>query len=142
MSVAMLHADLRAGLRKALQGTPGLPASVSWQGLKFTPVVGEPFLREVVRPISSRPRAIGRGGTIEHKVLAVYTLVYPAGAADVVLSIERAAGSLLASFPPGFSVYYGDNSAFVLIAESKPLMQDNDWLQCPVEITLMAHTAN
>lgn len=138
--IATIHANLRAAFRQKLGTVSGLPAQIAWEGRPFTPTIGQAFMRESFRPIYSQPRAIGVGGTIQHRMTGNLTLFYPAGKGTV--EIEQAAGAILAAFAPGTSLTYGGASCVVLQAERAPLLQEADYIGCPVTITLQAYTAN
>lgn len=138
--IATLHADLRAAFRQRLASVAGLPSQIAWEGRTFSPVIGQPFMRESFRPIYSQPRAVGVGGTIQHRITGNLTLFYPAGKGTV--EIEQAAGLILAAFAPGTSLVYGGATCVVMQAERAPLLQETDYVGCPVTITLQAYTAN
>ena len=143
MSVETVHADLRAAIRQRLISMTGIPDAdhIAWEGWAYKPVVGQPFMREALRPLGSKVRALGRGGTIAHKVTSNLTLVYPAGKGT--LEIEAAAGRLLAGFAPGGpSLVYGSTAGSIQEAERLALLQEPDWLTLPVVITITAYTAN
>ncbi len=137
MSTASVHSDMRAAFRQHLTGVAGLPV-MAWEGRKFDPVVGTPFARESFRAISSVVRAIGAGGNIAHRMVGVVSLFYPIGVGTA--AIEAMAGTLLTRFKPGTSLAYGPNTGLVLQAERAPLLQEPDWLGCPVSITLVSYT--
>lgn len=139
MSTATFHAELRSGTRQKLQTAAGLP-SVDWEGLEFTPVKGTPWLTENIRPISSTVIGTGSGGYIAHKVTANFTLHYPLnkGTAD----IEAMAGTLMQLFHPGTSVTYGTTAAIVQQAERMALLQESDWINLTVVVTMIGHTTN
>ena len=138
--IATIHADLRAAFRAKMTDTAGLPTLIAWEGRVFSPGIGVPFMRESFRPIYSEPRAVGKGGTIQHRMTGNINLFYPASKGTV--DIEQAAGLLLAAFAPGTSLVYGGSSGVVLKAERAPLMQEPDFIGCPITITIQAYTAN
>ena len=135
-----VHADIRAAVRTSLIALSGIPTAFAWEGEDYQPTVGTPFLQENIRPIYSQVRALGRGGTIEHRVAASLNLFYPARKGT--LAIEAAAAALMAGFQPGNSLVYGDTRATILQAERAALLQEPDWLTCPVTVTISAHTSN
>ena len=85
-------------------------------------------------------RAVGRGGTIQHRMTGNLSVFWPAGRG--VLDVERSAGLLLAAFAPGTTLAYDTSTGVVLQAERAPLVQEPDWVSCPVTITINAYTAN
>lgn len=139
MSAALFHTDLRAGIRQRLQTLPGL-IDVAWEGRAYQPVKGKPFITEQMRPISSIVRATGLGGVIAHTVTANFTLHFPPGKGTV--EIDALAGALIELFRPGSTVSYNTASAVVQQAERMALLQEPDWINCPVVITLIGHTSN
>ena len=139
MTAALFHSEVRAAIRQRLQTMQGLIA-VAWEGRAFQPVKGTPFLTEQMRPISSVVRATGVGGVIAHTVTANFTLHYPAGKGTN--EIDALAGALLELFRPGSSVSYNTASAVVQQAERMAMIQEPDWINCPVVITFVGHTSN
>lgn len=135
-----IHADMRAAFRARLRTIAGLPSLVAWEGRRFTATAGQPFVRESFRPITSVPRAVGRGGTIAHRINGILTLFFPSG--DGTLAIEEAAGLILAGFAPGTSLVHGSAAGSVQQAERGALMVEPDWLSCPVTVSILAYTAN
>lgn len=139
MSALVVHTAMRSAFRQVLIDLEGIPAAKAWEARKFSPVKGTPFVRESFRPVTSRPRAVGTGGTIAHRMLGIATLFYPAGIGTK--EIEEAAGVLLDAFEPGRSLVYGLQSGVVQQAERAGLITDPDWVSCPVTVTIMAYTA-
>lgn len=138
--VASIHSDIRAAFRQRLQNTAGLPTAFAWEGRPFTPVIGTPFIRESFRPLSSTVRAVGRGGTIAHSMTGNLNIFFPAGKGTK--DVDDAAGLILASFAPATSLSYGSSSGTVMQAERSPLLQEPDWISCPIVISILAYTAN
>lgn len=138
--VATIHSDMRAAFRAKLQSIEGLPSEIVWEGRPGTPNVSTPFIRESFRALSSQVRALGQGGTIAHRMTGNLSIFYPSGKGT--LDVERAAGLLLQGFAPGTALIYGDAKGIVMQAERAPLLQETDYLSCPVTITIIAYTAN
>lgn len=136
--VATIHPDLRAACRAKLLATAGLPAAIAWEGEVMEDGFDGPFIREAFRPIFSQRRALGQGGTMQHRCTFNLTLHYPAG--EGTLAIETAAGLILQAFAPGLSLTYGTATCLVQSAERMGLGQDPGYLSCPVIITLTAYT--
>lgn len=138
--VATIHSDMRAAFREQLLSIPGIPTAVAWEGRPFDPKTSEPFIRESFRALASQVRALGTGGTIAHRMTGNLSVFFPAGRGTV--GVEAAAGLLLQGFAPGTALVYGDAKGIVMQAERAPLMQEPDWISCPVTITIVAYTAN
>lgn len=138
--IETLHSDLRAAWRAALLATPGLPSEWAWEGRAFESTVGVPFARESVRPILSRPAALGAGGTITHRFVCSVTLIYPAAAG--LTAPEAAAGRVLGAFRPGRALTYGASSAVIVEASRAGAITEPAWLSVAVSVTLTAHTIN
>lgn len=136
--IATIHPDLRAACRAKLLAVAGLPTQIAWEGEGVDAGFTGPYIREAFRPIFSARRALGAGGTIEHRCTFNLTLFYPAGRGT--LDVEAAAGLILAAFEPGTSLVYGTAKGLVLQAERRGLVQEPDYLNCPIIITLVAHT--
>jgi hypothetical protein len=139
MSLATVHANMRAAFRQKLRDMTDLP-TIAWEGRLYKPFVGTPFMRESFRPISSDLRAIGPNGLIAHRMTGNLSLFYPIAKGTV--EIETMAGLLLTRFKPGTSLEYGSDKGLVLQAQRAPLLQEADWMSCPVTISLVAYTAN
>lgn len=141
MSAATIHSNMRAAFRAALLQVAGLPpqANFAWEGRVYRPRTGTPYIRESFRSISSRPRALGAGGTIEHRMMGNLVLVYPP---TQLAEVEAAAGALLLAFRPGRSLVYQGASGFVMASERGGLISEPDWLSCPVTIEVTAYTTN
>jgi hypothetical protein len=112
----------------------------AWEAESFTPVKGVPFMQEVVQAAGSQMAALGRGGTQRHRVLATATLFYPSG--QGTLGLESMAGRLLKRFKPGTGLVYGSSQGIVTQAEARPLLQEPEWISCPVVATVTAWTVN
>lgn len=133
-----VHTDLRAAFRAALLEINGLPEQ-HWEGRKYQPTKGRAYVSEQFRPISSVPRATGIGGTIAHTSTANFTLHYPAD--DGTLSIDVMAARIMDKFSPGSTLNYEATNAIVMQAERAPLVQEPDWINCAVIITVVAYTS-
>ena len=110
-----------------------------WEGRRYQPTKGRAYVSEQFRPISSVPRATGIGGTIAHTCTGNFTLHFPAD--DGTLGIDVMAAKIMDKFSPGSSLAYGDSTAVVLQAERAPLVQEPDWINCAVIITVVAYTS-
>lgn len=139
MSAAFFHSHIRAGVRQKLLTLTALPP-IAWEGKPYQPVKGAAWMSEQMRPITSVVRATGVGGTIAHTITANFTLHFPPGKGTV--DIDALAGSLMELFRPGTSVSYEGSSAVVQQTERMALMQEPDWVNCPVIVTLIGHTSN
>lgn len=133
-----VHSDLRAALREGLLEIANIPEQ-HWEGRRYQPTKGRPYVSEQFRPISSVPRATGIGGTIAHTCTANFTLHYPAD--DGTLGIDEMAAKIMDKFSPGSSLAYGTTTAVVMQAERAPLLQEPDWINCTVIITVVAYTS-
>lgn len=139
MSAATFHSNLRAAFRQKLLTQSGLPAQ-AWEGRPYQPVKGTPYVSESIRAISSVVRALGLGGNIAHTVTGNFTFHYPAGKGTN--DIDGMAGNVMALFRPGTVLAYGDDGAVVQQAERGPVLQEPDWINVTVIITVVGHTAN
>lgn len=139
MNVSSFHINLRAGFRQHLQGVANLPL-VAWEGKDFMPVKGTPWITETYVPVSSVVTATGFGGVIAHTVTASLTLHYPTNAGT--LPIDTLTGVLMERFRPGTAINYSGTSAIVQQVEAAGLIQEPDWLNRTVIVTLTGHTVN
>ena len=117
----------------------GLPQGRAWEGREFQPVLGQPWIRESFRPLVSRPRSLGAGGTIEHQMTANLSLFYPSRKGT--LPVERLAGAMLDAFAPGTSLAYGQNAGIIQQCERSPLIEEADWISVPVIVSITAYTS-
>lgn len=138
--VATIHTDLRAACRALLLSVAGIPSDIAWEGENKSAGFAGPFIREAFRPIFSDKRAIGPSGTVLHRCTFNLNLFFPAGKGTI--EIETAAGLILEAFRPGTSLVYGGSSGMIQKAERMGLGQSPDFLDCPIIVTLTAHTAN
>lgn len=119
----------------------GLPQGRAWENESYSPVVGQPFVEESLRPISSPPIGNnGAGAVVRHEVNYVLNLVYPAN--KRALAIEKMAGALLKHLKPGLGLSYGVAAARVMSGERRALIVDPAWVRCPVMITFALNTAD
>jgi uncharacterized protein YjlB len=139
MTAATLHLDMRAAFRSKLLAFPDLPM-VAWEGKVFNDELGKPFIREQFRAITSNVRALGPGGTIAHRMTGNLLLFFPAGNGTV--EIDTMAGLLLDHFAPGQSLAYGSSAGTIMNTERAALLQEPNWLSCPITISITAYTAN
>lgn len=133
-----VHTDLRAAFREALLTITGLPEQ-HWEGRRYQPTKGKAYVSEQFRPISSVARATGIGGTIAHTCTGNFTLHYPAD--EGTLGVDVMAAKIMDKFSPGSSLAYGETTAVVMQAERAPLVQEPDWINCAVIITVVAYTS-
>lgn len=133
-----VHTDLRAAFREALLTIKGIPEQ-HWEARRYQPTKGRAYVSEQFRPISSIARATGLGGTIAHTCTANFTLHYPAD--DGTLAIDVMAAKIMDKFSPGSSLAYDASTAVVTQVERAPLVQEPDWINCAVVITVVAYTS-
>jgi hypothetical protein len=116
----------------------GLPQGRAWEGFKYAPTVGQPFIEESFRPIDSRKIAVGPTGYIMHEFYAALSLSYPQG--HGTLAVEKMAGAIRAALRPSQTLVYGADAGMIDRAARSPLVIDADWLRCPIQIYGHAHT--
>lgn len=119
--------------------TAGLPAGRAWEGKEYIPTTGQPWVRESFRPLVSRPRSLGAGGTIEHQMTANLSLFYPSKKGT--LAVERMAGAVLDAFAPGTSLAYAGNAGIIQQCERSPLVEEPEWISAPVIVSITAYTS-
>jgi len=139
VSAATFHSDIRAGVRQRIVNMPVKPA-FAWEGVKFDPTKGVPWVTEGIRPVSSVVVSPGIGGLIAHTVLATFTLHYPANVGTATL--DAFAGLLMDEFRPGNSIAYATSNAVIQQTERMGSTQEPDWINCAVVITMIGHTPN
>jgi hypothetical protein len=138
--IATVEADIRSAFRAALLAVPGLPEGRKWEGKPYQPILGTPFIAETVRPVYSMVRALGRGGNIEHRFLCIVNLNFPDGRGTA--AIDTLAGAIREKLSPATSFAYNGTAAYILRAETGPLIEAPDWLTKPVMITVSTYTTN
>lgn len=112
------------------------PSERAWEGRKYAPTSGVPFIEEGLAPITSRPAGIG--GVQYHRLALNLVLVYPAGRG--ARAIERAAGAILKAFKPGTSISYGAAAGMVMQAEGRDAFEDGEWQRLPCVVTVDVNT--
>lgn len=115
------------------------PSGIAWEDVIFSPVDGQPYIAESIRPISSQVRGFGRGGLQAHTVSANFNVFYPTGLG--AYGVELMAGAMLDLFEPGTQLVYGSSSGTVTAAERKALLPNADFTGVPVLITVVGYTA-
>lgn len=116
-----------------------LPALRHWEGEVFSPTQGRPFVDESLLVPYSAPRAIGPAGVVYHAITFALNFVYPAGKGT--LAVESMAAAALAHFARGTVFTYGSNRGRVEKVERRSLIQEPDWLRCPVQVAVAAYTS-
>lgn len=136
--IEVFFQDIRSAFRTALMGIAGLPSEIEWEGRPFTPPATGPFMRENLVPVGTLTRGGGPNGLLQHRVMLAVNLFYPSGSGT--LDAEAAAGKLLRAFRPGTSIQHGSASATVQEVARQRLLQETDYLNCPVTITAIGYT--
>lgn len=139
MGIETFHSNIRAGIRARLITLADLPA-MAWEAREFSPVKGTPYISETLRPVSSRVRALGRGGNQAHTLIQTFGLFFPANQGTT--ASDALAGKLLKLFEPGTGIAYGGDTAMVQEAERMALVTQPDWINVPVIVTMTGYTAN
>ena len=138
--ITTVEADIRSAFREALLSIPTLPAARKWEGKPYQPILGTPFIAESVRPVTSRVRALGRGGNIEHRFLCIVNLHFPDGRGTA--DIDALAGLIRQRLAPASPLAYNGTAAHILRTETGPLIEAPDWLTKPVITTVSVYTTN
>jgi hypothetical protein len=139
LTVDRLPASVAGGMISPVTFSCGLPIGMAWEDVIFSPVDGQPYIAESIRPISSVVRGLGKGGLQAHTVSANFVVNYPATVG--ARGAELMAGAMLDLFEPGSQLVYGSSSGTVTAAERKPLLLNADFIGVPVLITLVGYTA-
>ncbi len=143
MSLATWKIEMQAAARAVMKAAVDASASprpvFAWEGEKFTPQIGQAFIRESFRTDGTRLKSIGGPSkTIEHRATVALVLVYPAGKGTKPADLM--AGALLAAFSPGSSLERNGCSAWVMAVDPRPALQEPDWFSIPVNIALLGHS--
>src|SRR5258706_11221569 len=87
-----LDQNVRYALESRLATVAGLPA-IAYEGVRYTPVPGTPFVEPVIVPLSERPVTMGDGHLVLHEGIFMVMLVYPngkgSGAADAMANAVK-----------------------------------------------------
>jgi hypothetical protein len=77
--MAAITSAIRADLRRILLATPGLPAGIGfkWEMMKYSPVIGVPYIRESLQPIASVTATLGSWGSQEEAEIYNLDLYMP-----------------------------------------------------------------
>lgn len=114
-----------------------IPAQRAWEGAQFRPGA-QPYVAEVVQPVSTERRSMGPTGLLEHRILGAFNLFYPR--LGTTLAIERMAGAVLDAFRPGTSITRNGVGGRIERASRTPVMADGEWLSCAVTATALIYT--
>lgn len=142
-ALATLTADMRAACRVALAavaGLPAYPAQWSLEGEKFDPTPGTAWLRESLTPVSQLTRTVGPERLLTHTALYRVALFQPRGGdTPVTARLDEQADAVLAQFEPGrtFDAPSG-RTVTVRSARRAGLVEEPDWMQAPVLVTVTA----
>ena len=128
---------IRADLRRILLSATGLPTGLQykWQGRKFTPTIGTPYLSERLDPVGSDFATLGETGSQQETAIYALDLYMPESAS--ITEGEDAADAIRQLFWPGRQVgsaapvpMWGN----VQRGEVRAALESDGWTMHPVRI--------
>lgn len=136
--MASVYDDIRSALETRLKNTVGIPSSVAFENIKFSPVTKTPFIKTGFVPISRRPANRGANPTVRYDglfqiVLYCSEATGPALADDYAnLIIESFDHNTDLSFTNSLSQTIYVSCAF---AERTQGIEESPWYKLPVTIS-------
>lgn len=131
--------QVRLAFRARYQATIGVAlGAVSWEGPVFQPAVGQPYVRETLKPGQSSRHGIGPGSLHRHGGIWLLDVFRPRQ--EAVTAGDLAAEALLEAFPPGLGLAAGGRTVRILNSSKAALPPKTDWRQFPVTITYQYDT--
>lgn len=127
-----LHNDIRAALEQRLAGTPGLPASRSWEAVPFFPVEGAAFVVAMLRPTSRRAVTFGTSPLYRHSGLFLVEVAYPHGTGAA--AADAMADVVVARFPVPLDLPQNGVVVGIRYSERGAGLRDAGWFKVPVTI--------
>jgi hypothetical protein len=137
MNMATVYGDMQSACRERMLSWGGLP-TVAWEGVVFTPPVGVPWIREKFSPVSATPRGVGTKALVEHIGLLILDVFVVAN--NGIAELNSLTGGVLALFPPGQPLVYGDNVGSVIEAARGQNYQQPGWLRSTITVRVNART--
>lgn len=138
MSSATVHSDARAALRTHLGTLAGIPTERAWEGFKYSPVPGKPFIEDMLSVDDDAPVAIG---AIAHQMSYILTLRFPGGVGTG--DIEEVGGKLLDHFKVGTSLEFGTSKLLCTKAARRgSIVQDGAWARMTVTVSITTFTTD
>lgn len=137
-----IFSSLRASLRTILLGVQGLPAARAWEGRKFTPTVGVPWVRETLVPNGSVLAAYGAGGLIREDITYLIDVFQPATDADRIFDLDDLGDAICRAFKPGTPLTTPDCRGQVISASRARIQHEPDWRMLPITVAGFVYREN
>lgn len=131
-------AAIRSAFVARLTAFPGLP-SVAWENMRFTPVLGSPYVRPTLMPGEPTQAEIGENGCNRHVGVYQISLFFPAGKG--LAAVEALRDGLVDHFKRG-SVLTGSIGVEITKAYGGPMLEEPNWIHCPVTIQYRVLASN
>lgn len=128
--------NVRSALETRLATVAGLPA-IAYEGVRYTPVPGTPFVEPTIVPISERPVTMGDGHLVLHEGIFMVVLVYPNGKGSG--AIEAMANAVKSKFKASDTENVNSVIVRFRYAERLPSVHQSDWIRVPVAIGFYLH---
>lgn len=128
---ASLYQNIRGALQTHLANVSGVP-TIAYEGVKFTPTVGTPYLGTSLVPTSARPGPIGVNSILRHQGLFLVDAVYPNGSGTA--TAEAMADTIKAAFTTQTTLSLNGVDVRISYSERGQIQQEADWLRVPIAI--------
>ena len=120
----------------------GLPA-IAYEGRKYTPIVGTPWIREQLLPISAEVATLGPTGYVREEFVYRLTVYSPLTGSSKLSDHENLVDLIRAKFFPGQEVRDSLSRYFGIVTEAARgySLTEPDWIGTPVSIRGYYHRA-
>ena len=136
---ATVYTDIRAALEQRLSSLPGLPA-VAWENVKYTPVVGTPYLEPIIMWAEATQAEIGVTGRNWERGIYQITAVYPLDKGSSALEVMT--GNIREWFKRGTELQQNGLTVKVKNVYPGPRSTDNAGVRQPISIVFFCQTPN
>lgn len=127
---SQLRVDLRAILMRYEQDF--VPPLIAWQGRKFLPPTGEPWMRESLRPTGSALRTVGaKDGLISEMWLYLVDLFWPRN--NELAGIENATDVLCSRFRPGTAINTA-RGGYIQACQRAAIVEEPAWMMSSITV--------
>ena len=134
----MSGGSIQSALDTRLQAMGSLP-DVAWPGVKYTPVVGTPYLAPSISALSQRPASAGITGVIRWDGSYTVMVNWSSLTAEGTAGAHAIADAVRANFMRGLWLSTSDNWHIVVGNTTiRPPIVQMPWIQIPVVSTFWA----
>ena len=137
--MASFYSSVRSYLRETLLTTNGLPA-VQWEGRDFTPIDGDPYIREQLVPVDAPIETWGRAGQVSenfiYRISVFWPLQNPAGETATLFEQEDLVDTIRSTFSPGTTIQNQEGTSFGVVSQCDrgAMITKSDWRMVDINV--------